>query len=187
MTTLLENSPRAWSERASRPTSHEAAMWSEGGQTRRFLAVLEHLRLRDGDTLLDFGCGTGRFSEFLPHAVSYHGLDWSEEMRDRVALEHPRARVLDSLPELIFDHVVCIGPFNLADGWSQEQTFAQLADLWNGYTRRALVACLYRGHDPACIRYEPEDAAEFARRLGCVTFAIDGTYLENDLLLELRR
>ena len=162
-------------------------MWSEGGQTRRFLAVLDHLDLRDGDTLLDFGCGTGRFSEFLPHAVSYHGLDWSQEMRERVALEHPRACVLGELPELIFDHIVCIGPFNLADGWSKEQTYAQLADLWNGYTRRSLVASLYRGHDPACIRYEPEDVAEMARRLGCATFALDCRYLENDLLLELQR
>lgn len=187
MSTLIENSPRAWSERAGRSTSWEAALWSEGGQTRRFLAVLRHLQLRDGDSVLDYGCGTGRLCEFLPAGVSYYGLDWSEQMRERVALDHPRARVLAEVPDLLFDHVVCIGTFNLADGWSKEQTYAQLADLWAGYTRRTLVASLYRGHDPSCIRYEPEDLAEFARRLGCATFAIDAAYLENDLLLELRR
>jgi SAM-dependent methyltransferase len=187
VSTLVANSPQAWSERARSRTSWEAAMWSESGQTRRFLAVLRHLELRSGDSVLDYGCGTGRFCAFLPPDVGYYGLDWSEEMRRRVADEHPRARVLCELPDLIFDHVVCVGTFNLADGWSREQTFAQLADLWNGYTRRTLVVSLYRGHDPSCLRYQPEDLVEFARRLGCQSFAIDATYLENDLLLELRR
>ncbi|GIV03721.1 MAG: hypothetical protein KatS3mg015_2551 [Fimbriimonadales bacterium] len=162
-------------------------MWSEGGQTRRFLAVLAHLDLRSGDSLLDYGCGTGRLCEFLPVDVTYHGFDWSEQMRERVALEHPRARVLSEVPDLLFDHVVCVGTFNLVDGWSKERTYAELATLWTEHTRRTLIVSLYRGHDPACIRYTPEDACEIARRLGCATFAIDCTYLENDLLLELRR
>lgn len=187
MNALLSNSPRAWDKRAAGATSWEAALWSEGGQTRRFLAVLRHLALREGDTLLDYGCGTGRLCEFLPEDVAYSGLDWSEQMRKRVALEHPRARVLAELPDLIYDHVVCVGTFNLAEGWTKERTYAELATLWAQHTRRTLVVSLYRGDDSSCIRYTPEDAAEFARRLGCATFAIDCTYLENDLLLEMRR
>lgn len=187
MTTLLENTPRAWSERANRPASWEAALWSEAGQTQRFLAVLKHLNLREGDSVLDFGCGTGRLCAFLPNWVNYHGLDWSSAMRERVSLEQPRARVLDSLPETIFDHVVAVGTFNLAGEWTKEHTWEQLADLWNGYIRRSLVVSLYRGHDSSCLCYEPEDLAEFARRMGCASFAIDATYLENDLILEMRR
>jgi len=187
VTILVENSPRAWSERALRPAAWEAALWSEGGQTRRFLAVLRHLALREEDELLDFGCGTGRLCEFLPVDVLYHGYDWAPGMVERMALEHPRAVPLESLPDRLFDHVTAVGCFNLADGWSKERTWERLSELWTEHTRRTLVVSLYRGHDSACLRYEPEDAAEFARRLGCSTFAVDATYLPHDLLLELRR
>jgi hypothetical protein len=187
MTTLVENSPRAWSERALQPASHEAAMWSEGGQTRRFLAVLRHLELREGDTLLDFGAGTGRFCEFLPVDVSYAGYDWAPGMVERMVQEHPRARPLESLPDELFDHVVCIGAFNLADGWSKERTWERVSELWTEHTRRTLVVSLYRGWDDSCIRYDPEDAAEFARRLGATFFAVDCVYAENDLTLAVYR
>ena len=187
MTQLVENNPHAWSERASLPASHQAAMWSEGGQTRRFLAVLRHLELREGDTFLDFGCGTGRLCEFLPVDILYHGYDWAPGMVERVALEHPRAVTFETLPEELFDHVVCIGTFNLRDGWTKEQTFERLTELWTEQTRRTLAASLYRGHDPMCWRYEPEELAEFARRMGCAYFAIDAIYAENDVTLVLHR
>jgi len=187
MTTLVENSPRAWSERALRPASWEAALWSEGGQTRRFLAVLRHLELREDDTLLDFGCGSGRFCEFLPPAVLYHGYDWAPGMLDRMVHEHPRARPLESLPNDLFDFVVAIGPFNLADGWTKERTWERVSELWTEHTRQALALSVYRGHDATCLRYAPEDLIELARRLGCSTFTLDASYLENDVLVVLRR
>lgn len=162
-------------------------MWSEGGQTRRFLAVLRHLGIRDGDTVLDFGCGTGRFCEFLPPAVEYAGYDWAPGMLERMVHEHPRARPLETLPEELFDHVVCVGCFNLADGWSKERTFERVAELWSEQTRRSLALSVYRGWDASCLRYTPEDLAELARRLGCATFTLDASYLENDALVVLRR
>lgn len=162
-------------------------MWSEGGQTRRFLAVLRHLNLRDGDTLLDFGCGTGRLCEFLPPEIEYAGYDWAPRMLDRMVMEHPRARPLETLPAELFDHIVCCGPFNLAEGWSKERTWERISELWTEYTRRTLVVSLYRGWDSACIRYDAEDAAEFARRLGATYFVIDCLYAENDLTLAVHR
>lgn len=183
----IANTPQAWSDRARLATSHEAALWSEGGQTCRFQAVLRHLHLRKTDTLLDFGCGTGRFSEFLPRGVSYHGLDWSEDMRERAAFDHPQAVVLDRLPESAFDHTVVIGTFNLAANWSKSQTWKQLKKLWDDATKRSLVVSVYRGGDPNCLCYQPVDLADFAKRMNCTTFAIDATYLANDLLLALYR
>ncbi len=189
MTTLIENTPAAWSERALHAaTSAEAAMWSEGGQTRRFLAALRLLSLRADDTLLDYGCGTGRFCEFLPPDVLYYGHDTSPQMLERMTDEHPRATPMEALVDgVYFDHVVAIGCFNLADNWSKEQTFKALWNLWTFNTRRSLLVSLYRGTDPSCIRYEPEDAAEFARRLAATFFVIDCVYAENDLTLAVYR
>ena len=141
--TLL-NTPTAWDERAAEPESWRAAMWSKAGQEARFEAVLRRLQLRDGQTLLDYGCGTGRFQEWLPDGIHYYGHDWSRVMRERARTSG--ATILRRLDELTFDHVVVIGTFNLAHSWSKERTWAELEKLWKR-ARRSMVVCLYRGID----------------------------------------
>ena len=187
MTTTIENTPAAWSARSSSVNaSWEAALWSEAGQTQRFLAVLAHLELRAGDSLLDFGCGTGRFRAFVPREVGYFAYDTAPGMLARAA-EQDGVTALGELPDALFDHVVAVGPFNLADGCSTGRTFETVADLWANHTRRTLAVSLYRGDDPACISYDPMTVARWAGRLGCHRFAVDASYLDNDLLLVLRR
>lgn len=183
--TDTRNTREAWSGRASASSSWEAAGWSEAGQTQRFLAVLRHLDLRDGETLLDYGAGTGRFCEFVPRGVSYHAHDWSEAMLQRVARDHPRAEVHIELPPILFDHVVCIGTFNLPG--SVGQTYENLANLWHDSTRRSLVASLYRGSDPSCMSYEPETLAAWAKAWGVKRYVVDASHLDNDVILVLRR
>lgn len=187
MTAVVENTPRSWSARASGGASWEAAGWSERGQTRRFLAVLEHAGAREGDTLLDFGCGTGRLCTFLPDGVVYTGFDWADGMLSRARADHPSERFVSVVPDELFDHVVVVGAFNLGRGWSRESTWKALAELWGTRVRRTMVASLYRGEDPQCLAYAPQEAAEFARRMGCRRFAIDCTSLGNDLILEMSR
>jgi len=187
MTTLIQNTIAAWDTRASALTSWGAGLQSERGQVQRFLAVLEHLNLRRGDNVLDFGCGTGRLCEFLPERVQYVGFDWSPDLRKRAAEEHPRARIVDVLSDEMFDHIVAVGPFNLCDNWTKQQTWERLAELWGMHTRRSLVVSLYRGDDPVNVVYEPEELCVFARRMGCRRFRIDSTYLDNDLLLAMYR
>ena len=182
---MIPNTPEAWDERAKDSSSWSAAMWSENGQTQRFVAALRHLNLRDGDTVLDYGCGTGRFSEFLPPAVTYYAYDTSPGMRER-AREHERAWVLDELPDVEFDHVVCIGTFNLADNWTKDATWEALEGLWAFHTRRTLVASLYRGDHPDCLSYSVEEVAEFGNYVAQGKFLLDGTHLDNDLMLVLR-
>lgn len=180
---MTANTPEAWSERAQIPEAWSAALWSEFGQTQRFLAALRHLDLLEGDTLLDFGCGSGRFAEFLPQSVSYYAYDWAEGMRERVRRDHPRAWVLDEMPDMTFDHIVCIGPFNLKNGWSKRRTWEMLDALWV-LTDRTLVVSLYTGNDPDCLIYNIE---EVACEIPNNRFLIDSGYLDNDLMMVLKR
>lgn len=184
MVAAVENTPAAWDVRADLPTSWEAGLQSERGQVQRFQAVLRHLELRRGDTVLDFGCGTGRLCEFIPERVQYVGFDWSADLRRRAALEHPRARIVDVLSDTIYDHVVAVGPFNLG---TKQETWERMAELWGAHTRRSLVVSLYRGDDPLNIVYEPEELCQFARRMGCKWFTVDTTYLANDVLIAMHR
>lgn len=195
---MIANSPAAWSERAKLNTSWDAAMWSPEGQQARFAAVLEALAPRAGETLLDFGCGTGSLFDHLPDTVGYTGFDWSAGMIKRALLDHPGSppgRFFSNggsgLPGPLsyaytptYDLIACIGPFNLRDGWSRTETWNVLNDLW-GRTGRALAACLYAGEDPACLAYTMNETSEFAAAAGARHTA--RKHLPNDILLVMER
>jgi hypothetical protein len=183
----VANSPAAWSERAVLPTPHEAAMWSPMGQQLRFQAVLRHLELEPGDTLLDYGGGHGALCALLPPHVGYWGYDWSEAMVAACGRNQPRAEAVTELPDMLFDHVVAVGTFNLADGWWKQRTWDTLAELWAENVRRTLAVALYRGTDPTCLTYSALDAYAFATGMGCASYVIAADYLPNDLLLVMRR
>lgn len=191
---MIENTPTAWSERArTAATSHEAAMWSADGQVSRFRAVLAELDPQPGETLLDYGCGTGALSENLPPGVDYLGYDWAEGMIARACVEHhglpngPRLGFTSRLaqhPARGWDVAACVGAFNLRDGWSKANTWNALRWLWE-HAGRALAVCLYSGFDPDCLTYTEAETAAFAATTG-------GAYLvtrhrKNDLLLVIRR
>jgi SAM-dependent methyltransferase len=190
VTVLLEttNTPHAWTERAlAGGPSWEAAGWSARGQHGRFAAVARHLagRVAFGDRVLDYGCGTGAFSMWLPDTIEYLAHDWSDGMLARVAAEHPRSHILDEIPVgLEVDHTVVIGTFNLPGSITRAQV--QLQSLWER-TRKTMVASVYRGADSRCLQWEPRDLAVVAAAVGCDRFLIDGTHLTNDLILVMHR
>lgn len=185
--TDTRNTPEAWTGRAGAPSSWEAAGWSEIGQTQRFMAVRKYLDIRSGESLLDFGAGTGRFAAFLPFGVQYTALDWSEGMRDRIAQDNPGARVVSEVPDEFFDHAIAVGAFNLRDNWSKEQTWDTLHDLFC-HTKRSLIVSLYRGDDERCLSYGPREVLDFALRYSGFhdALTLDGSHLPNDVLLVLR-
>ena len=190
---MIANTPAAWDERAlTTTTSWDAAMWSQPSQARRFHTVRQLLLERVGEfdeTLLDYGCGTARFASFMPSEISYVGYDWSPEMRARARRQSPRATIVDSLDDddrFVFDHVVCIGPFNLADNWSKEQTWETIEELWTQHTRRSLVVSLFRARaqtPSGMLAYTPTDALELVERLGCKSWRLIADHLPNDLIL----
>lgn len=190
----MRNTPASWDERArAGGTSWEAASWSKRGQTVRFGAaytlLLPRLTLLEEtgqQTLLDYGCGTGSFCRMLPSYVDYVGFDWSPEMRARARREHARATVIDELDDddrSVFDHVVCIGTFNLVDNWSKEKTWDVLEELWTQHTRHTLIVSLYRGTADGMIGYTPSECAELVTRLRARSFVVRSDYAPNDLML----
>jgi SAM-dependent methyltransferase len=185
---VIRNSPEAWSERAQEELSHDAAMWSELGQRERFAAVLKALRPQPGDSLLDFGCGTGLFSTWIPDGVGYLGYDWAPGMIRRAQRDHPKEAFVNELPVIDVDLVACIGCFNLQDGWSKQQTWDTLTDLWSR-CRHALSVCLYAGEDDEdedCISYLDSDCITFCKSLPSAYWNIE-RHRSNDFLVTLRR
>ena len=89
MSTLVENTPAAWSVRAETPAHWEACLWSREGQRARFQSVLAELEPMPGETLLDFGCGTGQLSEHVGGQVRYVGYDSAPGMVARARTDHP--------------------------------------------------------------------------------------------------
>lgn len=177
---MIANSPAAWDVRAAAPTSWEAALWSKMGQVKRFKAIRRNVSMESGETVLDFGCGTGELRNELFRRY-YFGYDWSPAMRER-ARRIPGGTILDELGDRRFDHVVCVGTFNLADQWSKDETGMTMLDLWMRHTDKSLAVSLYRGLDPDCLSYSPIEAGIWANRL-TNRWKIDTSYLDNDFLL----
>lgn len=180
---VVVNSPDAWSARAAAASPYDAVGWTARGQADRFAAVLSHLRVRDGDRLLDFGSGTGAFSALLPADLDYLGFDWAPGMVDRARYDHPGRRFTSDYPLGKFDLVVAIGTFNLPG--SKEASFHWLRHLWDSAGCRTLAASLYSGTDPRCLRYTVAEVERAARGLGYG--AVIDRHRHNDLLLVAHR
>jgi SAM-dependent methyltransferase len=77
-------------------------LWSRavGGVRARRILVNDYVRPRDGDRILDLGCGPGGLVEFLPSAVEYVGVDLNPDYiasaRARFANAHREFRVGDA-------------------------------------------------------------------------------------------
>jgi SAM-dependent methyltransferase len=57
------------------PLVYELWTRAVGGVRARRILVSDHLRPRDGDRILDLGCGPGSLVEYLPPVIDYVGVD----------------------------------------------------------------------------------------------------------------
>lgn len=197
---VVTNTPAAWDKRAETHTAaHEAAMWSRDGQRARFERALEWAQPREGESVLDFGCGVGALAGWVPQC-QYTGVDWSDRMLARAEQDYPRGEYYGSLDELPrsawseatgdvnwsrYDCVFAIGPFNLRDNWSAEQTHETVSRLWV-LTYRVLVVSVLRNGPDDHITYDADSLALFADARAPM-WALDASYLPNDMMLVMRR
>lgn len=192
---MVRNTPQAWGARAGEETAWGAAMWSREGQRRRFEMAAELLArsARDAESVFDFGCGTAAFCTYLygrleTRGLRYFGWDWAPEIRARARADNAGAAILESFPAGdVYDHVVCIGPFNLSDNWSKYETREKLAELWR-MARSSMVVSLYRGvQRPGMLSYGFDDVVRIIERLGYPRTTLTTEHADNDVMLRFVR
>lgn len=116
------NDPAFWKTRLMWALSHgrgshtavydiDFTVWTSIQNMTRSVLRFE---LRQGQTLLDVGCGIGTLSSYLPPGIKYHGIDISPEMVEVAHLSYPHqsfsvddARYLPQFLNQHFDVAVC--------------------------------------------------------------------------------
>lgn len=178
------NTPAAWSERARTiPEPWAACGWSLESQEARFDRVLFALDPKPGESMLDYGCGTGDLADCLALSFEYTGYDWAEGMVERAREEHPDRRFVTAHPTGSFDLVAVIGVFNLPG--SKQDAFHAVRHLWDTTGCRALAFSAYAGSDPNCLHYTDQDLVRLGAQLAYGTTV--ERILPNDLLMVARR
>ena len=146
------------------------------------------LRIEEGETLLEFGCGTGRLADLMPHAVHYEGLDWSEEVITLARSRRPESvfrcgSVADLTPH---DWVVASGPFNYSKGWTKDETAGVVAAMW-GASRRGIALTVLRVPADGRLHYDSGEMISFLAGCDWAHLELDQSYLPNDMCLRAWR
>jgi SAM-dependent methyltransferase len=186
---LTESSPQAWDSYASAggPDYLIADCGSPESHERRLRALLQ-LPIEEGDTLLEFGCGTGRLADFVSRGVRYEGLDWSREVITLARRRRPHGAfrcgsVGDLGPS---DWVVASGPFNYAEGWSKSQTAEAVSAMWEASRRGIALTVLCIPADGR-LQYDGGELISFLGARDWSHVELDRSYLPNDMCLRAWR
>jgi len=186
---LTESSPQAWDSYAIQggPDYLVADCGSPETHERRLRALLQ-LPIKEGDTLLEFGCGTGRLADFVPRDVRYEGLDWSREVLTLARRRRPHGAfrsgsVADLTPH---DWVVASGPFNYAEGWSKNQTAEAISAMWDA-SMRGIGLTVLRTPADGRLNYGGDELISYLAACDWSHLELDRSYLPNDMCLRAWR
>jgi SAM-dependent methyltransferase len=186
---LTESSPQAWDSYASEggPDYLIADCGSPESHERRLRALLR-LPIEEGDTLLEFGCGTGRLADFVPCRVRYAGLDWSREVITLAQRRRPHGEFrCGSAGDLTpHDWIVASGPFNYARGWSKSQTAEVVSAMWDA-SRRGIALTVLCAPADGRLHYADDELISFLAAGGWAHLELDRSYLPNDMCLRAWR
>lgn len=170
-------------------TPWEAGLWSEESCKSRMQRAVEKFELYPGSVILDWGCAVGYLSRWLPEDVEYLGVDQSHDMIKRARRENPDREFRHTsnfVRDMDYSHVAALGPWNLRDGWTREQTWEQVAGLWVDLSPDVMVVSLFAGRNETGrhIVYTAEEVAWQAERLAS-TWEV-ARWRPNDLMLVMR-
>lgn len=92
---------------------------------------LDNMDLKSNDIVLDYGCGLGRFFDYISPRSEYYGIDISKEMIKSCQDKYPQHKERfivaegENLPfeDNFFDKIACIGVF---DACYQEEALAEM-------------------------------------------------------------
>lgn len=176
-----------WTEQAGKQPEHAANGWSKQSQMVRFLAAVAATEICAGDTVLDFGCGTGALVDYLPFDCTYLGMDTNAAMIERAKQERPQHdfQLTTTYPESAFDHIFALGVWNVKP-WDYGKTRDAVEALWRMTKRSMVVSLLRRSEDERAVCYPPLQVASWAPLL-TKRWMIDCAYLPHDILLLLER
>jgi hypothetical protein len=186
---LTQSSPQAWDSYASGGEADYliADCGSPASHERRLKALLR-LPIEEGDTLLEFGCGTGRLADLVPSVVRYEGLDWSQGVITLARQRRPHGAFrCGSVGELTrHDWVVASGPFNYAKGWSKTQTAEAVSAMWDASTRGIALTVLCTPADGR-LHYGGNELISYLAACDWSHLELDRSYLPNDMCLRAWR
>jgi SAM-dependent methyltransferase len=195
MKASLEAVQKFWDERARLRESNQYTVdCSQRTQLMRFLAFAQLTRL-EGASILDIGCGTGDFFDFLKHQginADYTGFDISPVMVARCQERFPGAKFvsgdfLNWTPVRAFDYTIAIGIHNIkADGARDilEATLRRQFELSDKAAHISILSSRYEGFDSHIQAWNPMEILELAMSITpYVAFRHD--YLPHDFSLTL--
>jgi len=184
-----------WDERARLSGSNYYTIdWSQRTQLMRFL-VFAQLAQLDGASILDIGCGTGDFLDFLEHQripADYTGFDISPVMVERCRERFPNAKFVsgDFLvwnPNRTFGYTIAFGIHNIkADGARDilEATLRRQFELSDKAAHISILSSRYKNFDSHIQAWDPMEILEMAMSITpYVVFRHD--YLPHDFSLTL--
>jgi cyclopropane fatty-acyl-phospholipid synthase-like methyltransferase len=165
---------------------HEVAMWgSKESQVGRLIRAVEAAGVEPGDSVLDWGCGTGVLADLVPEC-DYLGMDPSEEMVKRArALRPHREFELLTYPPRHFDHIFAIACWGISP-WTEWDTYGQIRELAKTGCR-SFTTCLRtkKGTEDEHVGHAVRCVAELAESLS-ECWVLDRSYHPRELLLVMK-
>ena len=151
----------------------EALRWTPKGQLTRYYTLLEIAPDLTGQKILDYGCGTGHFYQFLKRRginVQYTGIDINENFITIAREKHPECTFklmnIDEDPlEGFYDYIFICGVFNLSVPGVNDDMKNALTTLFQ-YCNKGLALNALSSHTPVKdveLHYtSPEEMLAFA-------------------------
>lgn len=180
---LCASTPETWSGLAvNEAPDYAIADCGSGISHERRLRALLTLPIRANDQVVDFGCGTGAFSDMLAPDVKYLGIDWSSDIIRLARKRRPsRDFMIGNISQVPnADWIVASGPFNYASGWSKGMTAAALG-VMSEKARLGMGITVLRVPTEGRLHYTITEVLQYFECRSWDHIHCDQSYLPNDM------